>query len=36
MGYLREIFAGNPLLIGAFIGVMIAALVIFFVEWSRR
>ena len=35
MSYLRELFSGNPLLMGAFIGVVIAAMVIFFVERSR-
>lgn len=35
MSYLRELFGGNPLLMGAFIGVVIAATVIFFAERSR-
>jgi hypothetical protein len=36
MGYLRELFGGNPILLGAFIGVVIAVMVIFFVERGRR
>jgi hypothetical protein len=35
MGYLREVFAHNPLLIGAFLGVLIAAMVIFLSERRR-
>lgn len=35
MNYLRELLGGNPLLIGAFIGVVIAGTVIFFAERSR-
>lgn len=36
MGYLRELFSGDPLLIGAFLGAVIAAMVIFFAERGRR
>lgn len=35
MAYLRELLGGNPLLMGAAIGVIIAATVIFFAERSR-
>ena len=35
MGYLRELFGGNPLLMGAFLGNVIAAAVIFFAERGR-
>ncbi len=35
MGYLRELFGGNPLLMGAFLGIVIAATVIFFAERGR-
>ncbi len=35
MGYLRELFGGNPLLMGAFLGIIIAAAVIFFAERGR-
>lgn len=35
MGYLRELFGGNPLLMGVFLGIVIAATVIFFAERRR-
>jgi len=35
MAYLRELMGGNPLLMGAVIGVIIAATVIFFAERGR-
>jgi hypothetical protein len=35
MAYLYELLGGNPLLAGAFIGVVVAATVIFFADRGR-
>jgi uncharacterized membrane protein len=35
MGYIRELLGSSPLLMGAVLGIIIAAMVIFFAERGR-